>query len=59
VGLAAKPKDFKAWSDANGADSLLNLEASGLASQMAPLNERMAEAAFGKGAWQIIQNTKA
>jgi TRAP-type C4-dicarboxylate transport system substrate-binding protein len=59
VGLAAKPKDFKAWSDANGADSLLNLEASGLASQMAPLNERLAEAAFGKGSWQIIQNTKA
>jgi len=59
VGLAAKPKDFKAWSDANGADSLLRLDASGLAAQMAPLNERLAEAAFGKGSWKMIQDAKA
>jgi TRAP-type C4-dicarboxylate transport system substrate-binding protein len=59
VGLAAKPRDFKAWSDANGADSLLRLDASGLAAQMAPLNERLAEAAFGKGSWKMIQDAKA
>jgi TRAP-type transport system periplasmic protein len=59
VGLASKPKDFEAWANANGPDALLELDASGLAEQMAPVNERLANAAFGDGAWKLIQDTKA
>jgi TRAP-type C4-dicarboxylate transport system substrate-binding protein len=59
VGLAQKPKDLAAWAAANGDEALLDLDASGLAQQIAPLNERLANAAFGDGAWALIQNTQA
>jgi TRAP-type C4-dicarboxylate transport system substrate-binding protein len=59
VGLASKPKDLEAWAEVNGQEGLLELDASGLASQMAPLNERLANEAFGDGAWAMIQDTTA
>jgi TRAP-type C4-dicarboxylate transport system substrate-binding protein len=59
VGLASKPKDLDAWAEINGAEGLLDLDASGLASQIAPLNERLANEAFGDGAWAMIQETMA
>ena len=59
VGLAAKPKDFEIWAEANGPDALLELDASGLAAEMAPVNERLANEAFGDGAWKLIQETEA
>lgn len=54
-GIAQKAIDLKAWSDANGAESLLDFDASGLAENFAPLNKRLAEDAFGAGAWEKIQ----
>jgi TRAP-type transport system periplasmic protein len=59
VGLAQKPQDLAAWAAANGDEALLDLDASGLAQQMAPLNEQLANAAFGDGAWALIQGTQA
>lgn len=59
VGLASKPKDLEAWAAANGPDALLELDASGLAAQMEPVNERLATEAFGEGAWKLIQDTQA
>jgi TRAP-type transport system periplasmic protein len=59
VGLASKPKDLEAWAEINGQEGLLELDASGLAAQMAPLNERLANEAFGDGAWGLIQETMA
>ncbi|TCT11585.1 TRAP-type C4-dicarboxylate transport system substrate-binding protein [Tepidamorphus gemmatus] len=59
VGLASKPKDLEAWAAANGPDALLELDASDLAAQMAPVNERLANEAFGDGAWKLIQDTQA
>ena len=59
VGLASKPKDLEAWASANGPDALLELDASGLAAQMEPVNERLATEAFGEGAWKLIQDTQA
>ncbi|MGR3742604.1 MAG: TRAP transporter substrate-binding protein [Pseudooceanicola nanhaiensis] len=55
AGLAAKDTDLKAWSDANGADALIDLDASGLATAIQPLNEKLANEAFGEGAWAKIQ----
>lgn len=59
VGLAAKPKDFATWEESNGPDALLELDASGLAEQMAPVNEKLANETFGDGAWALIQETEA
>jgi TRAP-type C4-dicarboxylate transport system substrate-binding protein len=59
VGLASKPKDLEAWASINGAEGLLELDASGLSSQIAPLNERLANEAFGEGAWSMIKETSA
>lgn len=59
VGLASKPKDLEAWASINGPEGLLELDASGLATQIAPLNERLANEAFGEGAWALIQETTA
>lgn len=55
AGLASKSVDLAAWADANGEESLIDLDASGLATDIAPLNERMANEAFGDGAWGKIQ----
>ncbi|MEW5424912.1 TRAP transporter substrate-binding protein [Amorphus sp. 3PC139-8] len=59
AGLDQKSKDLKTWSDANGADALIDLDAAALATAMEPLNKKLATEAFGEGAWELIQNTKA
>jgi TRAP-type C4-dicarboxylate transport system substrate-binding protein len=55
AGLASKTTDLEAWAAANGKEALIDLDASGLATDIAPLNERMANEAFGDGAWAKIQ----
>jgi len=59
AGLASKSVDLKAWSNANGEDALIDLDASGLATDIAPLNERMANEAFGDGSWAKMQEMTA
>ena len=59
TGLASKPADLDAWAAANGDDALLDLDASGLGEQMAPVNERLANETFGDGAWATIQDATA
>lgn len=59
VGLAQKAKDLDAWAAANGNDSLLDFDASGLAAQFDPLNKKLAEEVYGAGAWEKIQGITA
>lgn len=59
VGLAQKAKDLEAWAAANGNDSLLDFDASGLAAQFDPLNKKLAEEVYGAGAWEKIQGITA
>lgn len=59
VGLAQKAKDLEAWSAANGADSLLDFDASGLVEQFAPLNQKLAEEVYGAGAWDKVKAVSA
>ncbi|WP_158971336.1 TRAP transporter substrate-binding protein [Chachezhania sediminis] len=54
VGVKAKKTDFKAWSDANGPEALIDLDASGLIAAMEPVNKKLADEAFGPGAWDMI-----
>ncbi|MCG8357375.1 MAG: TRAP transporter substrate-binding protein [Kiloniellales bacterium] len=57
AGLRQKSVDLAAWASANGDDALIDLDASGLATAIAALNERLANEAFGEGAWKLIQET--
>ncbi len=59
VGKAQKAKDLDAWSAANGKESLLDFDASGLAAQFNPLNQKLAEEVYGAGAWDKIQGISA
>ena len=56
AGLASKSVDLNAWAVANGADALIDLDAAGLAVVIEPLNQRLANEAFGDGAWVKIQD---
>ena len=53
VGVKAKDTDFAAWSDANGKEALIDIDASGLEKAMAPVNKKLADEAFGPGAWDM------
>ncbi|WP_445809248.1 TRAP transporter substrate-binding protein [Yoonia sp.] len=59
AGLASKSVDLAAWAAANGDAALIDLDASGLATDIAPLNERMANEAFGDGSWAKMQEISA
>lgn len=59
AGLASKSVDLAAWAAANGDAALIDLDASGLATDIAPLNERMANEAFGDGSWAKMQEMSA
>ncbi|KMK64917.1 TRAP transporter substrate-binding protein [Puniceibacterium sp. IMCC21224] len=59
AGLDAKGTDLAAWAAANGDDALIDLDASGLATDIAPLNEKMANDAFGDGSWAKMQEMSA
>jgi TRAP-type transport system periplasmic protein len=59
VGLAQKAKDLDAWSAANGKDSLLDFDASGLVAEFEPLNKKLAEEVYGAGAWDKIKGITA
>ena len=59
AGLASKSVDLAAWAAANGDVALIDLDASGLATDIAPLNERMANEAFGDGSWAKMQEMSA
>lgn len=54
VGVKQKDKDFATWSESNGADALLNLDATGLIAAMQPVNKKLADETFGEGAWDKI-----
>lgn len=55
AGVDQKAIDLKTWSDANGADSLLDFDASGLVAAFEPLNKRLADETFGEGTWDKIK----
>lgn len=59
VGLAQKAKDLEAWSAANGKESLLDFDASGLVAEFEPLNRKLAEEVYGAGAWDKIKGISA
>lgn len=54
VGVAQKDKDFATWSESNGDDALIDLDASGLIEAMTPVNKKLADETFGEGAWDKI-----
>lgn len=56
AGLTGKTKDLAAWAAANGADSVIKLDASSLAEQLGPLNKRLADEVYGAGSWDMIQS---
>lgn len=56
VGVKLKDVDLGTWSDSNGADSLIELDSANLASELEPLNSRLANDVFGDGAWDIIKS---
>lgn len=59
VGVAQKAKDLEAWAAANGADALLDFDASGLVAEFEPLNKGLAEEVYGAGAWDTIKGISA
>lgn len=54
-GLALKSQDLETWATANGADSVIKLNAAGLAAELEPLNARLADEVYGPGSWAAIQ----
>ena len=44
------------WAKANGRDSILKFDTANLASDLEPLNKRLAEDVYGAGAWDIIKS---
>lgn len=57
VGIAQKSVDLDTWRSANGADSVIELDGSGLTAEMEPLNKRLAEEVYGAGAWDMIKGS--
>ncbi len=55
AGIAAITTDIAAWRQANGADSVSQLDQADIDRRMAPLNERLANEVYGAGAWAQIQ----
>ncbi|WP_323039272.1 TRAP transporter substrate-binding protein [Gemmobacter sp.] len=53
--IGGKQKDLGIWSGANGADSILKLDAASLAKDLEPLNRRLADEVYGAGAWDKIK----
>lgn len=53
--ITGKQRDLETWAAANGADSVLKLDAAGLASDLEPLNRRLADEVYGAGAWDKIK----
>ncbi|MCC6007134.1 MAG: TRAP transporter substrate-binding protein [Rhodobacteraceae bacterium] len=53
-GVAQKAVDLEAWAAANGAEALIDFDASELVGMLEPLNRRLAEEVFGEGAWDTI-----
>lgn len=54
--LSGKQNDFAHWIAANGPDSVLKLDASSLAADVASMNQRLADEVFGAGSWDMIQS---
>ncbi|NVK60674.1 MAG: hypothetical protein HWE37_11450, partial [Rhodobacteraceae bacterium] len=57
--ISGKEKDLAAWAEASGPDPVIDLDASSLAEQLAPLNERLAREVCGDGAWATLQSPGA
>jgi TRAP-type C4-dicarboxylate transport system substrate-binding protein len=55
VGARQKAKDLQSWAAANGADSVITLDAAKLYAELEPLNSGLANAVFGPGSWDIIK----
>jgi TRAP-type transport system periplasmic protein len=56
VGVKKRSSDFAAWAKANGADSVITLDAGSLYEELEPLNSRLANEVYGAGSWDIIKN---
>jgi TRAP-type transport system periplasmic protein len=55
VGVKKRSSDFAAWAKANGADSVITLEAGSLYEELEPLNSRLANEVYGAGSWDIVK----
>ncbi len=55
AGIRAIETDLATWRQANGADSVAQLDQADIDRRMAPLNERLANEVYGAGAWAQIQ----
>ena len=55
-GVKQKDVDLGSWAKANGADSVIKLDAGALYAQLEPLNARLANDVFGAGSWELIKN---
>jgi len=56
VGLKLKNVDLDTWRKSQGADSTITLPAGNIASQLEPLNKKLADEVFGPGSWDILKN---
>ncbi len=56
VGVKLKDVDVDTWRKSQGADSIITLPAGGVASQLEPLNKKLADEVLGPGSWDMIKN---
>ncbi|MEO8103468.1 MAG: hypothetical protein ABI790_13155, partial [Betaproteobacteria bacterium] len=56
VGVKLKNVDLDTWRKSQGADSIITLPGSGVASQLEPLNKKLADDVFGPGSWALIKS---
>jgi TRAP-type transport system periplasmic protein len=55
VGVNKRASDLETWAKANGADSVITLDAGSLYEELEPLNSRLANEVYGPGAWDIVK----
>lgn len=55
VGVKLKDVDVETWRRAQGADSIITLNAGSVATQLEPLNKRLADEVFGPGSWDLLK----
>jgi TRAP-type C4-dicarboxylate transport system substrate-binding protein len=55
VGVKLKDTDIATWRASQGADSIITLPGDTLASEVEPLNKKLADEVFGAGSWDTIK----
>ena len=55
MGVKLKDVDVETWRKAQGADSIITLNAGSVATQLEPLNKKLADEVFGPGSWDLLK----